>query len=142
MNITIENKDFENDGIYGILTGDNFQCHVLSHAYDSGNGNGSYIPKVAPGTYTCKRSLHRLHGMDHDFETFEVMNVPDFQGKPVTGILFHAGNYNKDSEGCFLLGKQVTFGPNGGHMITESKVTFEKFMALQAGVNTFTLTVK
>lgn len=116
--------------------------HTLEHAFDSGNGDGTFVPKVAAGIYICERSLHRLHNMTSDFETFQLIDVPPFQGKPITGILLHWGNYDKDSDGCLLLGRQVTFGPGGLHMITDSKDTFAKFMALQSTVNSFYLTIK
>ncbi len=139
MNMTLERTDFEADGILGILLDDKdfFVAHTLEHAYGTGAGDGSYTPKVPVGTYTCKRSPHRLHGMSVTFETFQLMDVPNH-----SNILLHWGNFNKDSDGCILLGQEVTTGPKGEHMITNSRATFVKFMDLQDGVDTFTLTVK
>lgn len=77
------------------------------------------------------RGMHQLAGMKAPFETFEVMSVPGHQG-----ILLHVGNFNEDSSGCILLGKD-----RAGGMITQSTLTFEAFMKLQAGVNTFKLVV-
>lgn len=74
--------------------------------------------------------------MTKDFQTFEIMDVPGHDN-----ILFHWGNYNKDSEGCVLLGKAEVSQANGQHMITSSKETFDIFMKYLAGVNEFTLTV-
>jgi hypothetical protein len=79
--------------------------------------------------------------MNAPFQAFEVQNVPDFQGKPVTGILFHVGNFNADSDGCILLGS-VLYNVNEPWMIRSSTPTFNKFMALQKNVTEFTLTVK
>lgn len=138
MNLTLVRTDFDADGIYSILT-DNLGvliAHCLEHSYDAGAGNGSYAPKIPNGTYTCQRSMHRLHNMPHDFETFQVMDVPNH-----SSILFHWGNYNNDSDGCILVGRKVTIGPGGVHMITDSKDTFAKFMALQHDIDTFTLTI-
>lgn len=84
--------------------------------------------------------MHRLHGMTEDFETFEVLGVPDFQGNPVTGLLFHWGNWNKDSEGCILTGEAETSSAQG-MMVTASRDKFAAFMQLHEGEDTFQLTV-
>jgi len=133
MNLILKRTDFIDTGIFGLLTDtDGNQVAVtLEHAFDSGNGDGTYAPKIPNGVYTCQRSQHRLEGMDHDFTTFQIMNVPNH-----TNILFHWGNYNQDSDGCVLLGNE-----RNGDMIMNSKVTFQKFMDLQNGLDTFTLTV-
>lgn len=102
---------------------------TLEHSYDG-------APKLPVGAYTCVRGPHRLHGMDHDFETFEVTGVPGH-----TGILFHWGNYNKDSEGCILLGRVMTASPIGW-MVTHSKETFAMWMAACGGRESFQLTVE
>lgn len=123
--------------LYGVLgelrdESDTLICYTLEHAYAEGD---SFVPKLASGTYTCQRGIHKLSNLN-PFEAFEVMDVPWFQGAPVSGILFHVGNYNKDSEGCVLLGMQRGVG-----CILESREAFEKFMSLQEGVDSFTLTV-
>lgn len=136
MNLTLSRNDYREDGIFGIITDEaSKQIAVsLEHAYDSGNGDGSYAPKVPAGVYKCVRGQHRLASMKQNFTTFEVTNVPGH-----TNILFHTGNYNHDSEGCILLGRAYGGQPR---MIEQSKMTFEAFMALQDGVDQFTLTVK
>jgi hypothetical protein len=121
-------------GVLGELTTSEgvLVCVTLEHAYASGD---IFLAKLAPGTYTCKRGVHKLSNLN-PFEAFEVQNVPWFQGAPVSGILLHKGNYNKDSEGCILLGSKVGLG-----CILDSGAAFDKFMALQDGVNEFTLEV-
>jgi len=120
------------EGIFGQLKKQDgsFIAYTLEHSFNE-------KPKVALGVYKCVRGQHRLHSMTEDFTTFEVTGVPDFQGKPVSGILFHWGNFDKDSSGCFLLGKGET--PN---MITNSKVAWQEFMDMLAGVDSFELTVE
>jgi hypothetical protein len=75
--------------------------------------------------------------MTEDFITFEIKGVPNFNGIPVTGVLFHWGNYDKDSEGCVLMGSSET--PT---MITNSRQTWADFMKDLDGIDSFTLTVQ
>jgi hypothetical protein len=105
---------------------------TLEHAYKDGF---TFVPKLAPGVYTCKRGIHRLSNLN-PFEAFEVMGVPDFQNSPVTGILIHVGNYNNDSEGCILIAMKRGVG-----CILDSGDAFKAFMASQEGCDEFTLTV-
>lgn len=142
MNLIIARKDFRSDGIFGELHDEHhkFICVTLEHAYLERDGN--YFPKVAAGTYTCVRGTHQLEHMDHPFETFEITGVPPFDGKPVTKILFHWGNYNNDSKGCILLGQFIGPKSNGGKMITNSHKTFDAFMKMQEGLQTFDLIIE
>lgn len=140
MNFTLKRTDHNHDGIFGQLTDElgSFIAVTLEHAYDSHNGDGSYVPKVASGSYKCVRHApNRL-----PYETFELENVPDFQGKKVTGVLIHVGNFNQDSDGCILIGAHRTAGPNGSEMIALSRSTFTKFMNIVKDIDQFTLTVK
>lgn len=123
--------DFRPDGIFGILydaEGDQIAC-TLEHSYAD-------RPKLPVGTYVCIRGQHRLHDMTQDFDTFEITGVPGH-----TNILFHWGNYNRDSEGCVLLGRGVTDSPVGW-MVTSSRATFARFMLDLEGIDSFQLTVE
>lgn len=135
MNLTLTRREFRADGIFGVLTGAAgvVVAHTLEHAYPT--PDGSWTPKLYAGTFTCQRGPHRLHGMTEDFITFEIMGVVDHEG-----ILFHWGNFNRNSEGCVLLG-EAEVDAGGQHMVTASRATFERFMALQVGCETFELTV-
>lgn len=135
MTLTLIRDQFRKDGILSTLRAEDASviAITLEHAYSN---NAKWQPKLPNGTYTCKRGAHRLHGMTSDFETFEVIKV-----KGHSGILFHKGNYNKDSEGCILLGKQ-TFESDSGIMVTSSKITFNKFINMLKGIDSFTLLVK
>ena len=92
------------------------------------------MPKIPQGVYTCMRGEHELEN-GPKFITFEVMGVPGH-----SGLLFHKGNFDNDSKGCILLGMNVVGAP-GARMITQSGLAFDRFMALQKGVDDFQLTV-
>jgi hypothetical protein len=135
MDLTLTRTDFRSDGIFGFLhTDSGFEvARTLEHAYLKG---AEWLPKIPPGRYACVRGPHRLAGMKSDFETFEVKGVTGHWG-----LLFHWGNFAKDSSGCVLLGRAI--GRLGSvQMITDSRATFAAFMRLQAGVDEFTLTVE
>jgi hypothetical protein len=135
MDIVLTRKAAHLYGIFGELTNEagDVICVTLEHAYAT--QDNKYLPKVSTGTYTCTRGIHKLSNLN-PFSAFEVQKVPPFQGAPVSGILFHKGNYNNDSEGCILLGSKVGLG-----CILDSADAFNKFMTLQDGVNQFTLKV-
>lgn len=133
MDLILTRNDYTKDGIFGTITDidGNFVCATLEHAYPD-DDNNHYVPKVPAGTYICtEHAPNRL-----PYTTFELMNVPKFQGNPVTGILIHIGNFNQDSDGCILVGSE-----RNGNMIMDSKVTFAKFIALQGTEESFTLTI-
>lgn len=104
---------------------------TLEHGYDIG---GFWLPKVRAGIYNCVRHApNRL-----PYETFMLENVPDFQGAPVSGILIHKANWERELEGCIAVGLAAI---NNNEMITGSKLAFDKMMSLQAAVNSFKLTI-
>ena len=144
MNLTLRNNEFRPDGIFGTLSDENGKLIALTlqHAYAEYDDTPVFwVPKLPPGEYICRRGLHRLAHMDHDFETFEITNVPPFQGKPVTGILFHALNFNDESEGCVGVGEYLQINPKGVQWIKNSREAFQSLLELQEGINIFTLTV-
>jgi hypothetical protein len=132
MNLQLIRKEFREDGIFSDLQSEDgkFFCFALEHSY-------GLKPKLKNGTYTCKRGPHRLASMEKSFITFEIEDVPGH-----TDILFHVGNYEKDSEGCVLLGAGMGTTSKGGKMLTSSKVAFAQFMEYLKDVDTFTLTVE
>jgi hypothetical protein len=123
--MTLTRTAHESSGIYGVIeSGAILRLCTLEHSYDN-------KAKIPAGNYTCKRSLHKLHSTTEPFETFQVMDVPGHDN-----ILFHWGNYNKDSEGCVLLGKA-----RQGDMIVLSKDAWQEFMRVLNGQDDFKLTV-
>jgi hypothetical protein len=130
MELKLNRVDANANGIFGSLLDENDDiiCITLEHAYPNGD---SFSAKIPDGTYDCVRGNHLLDGMTEPFETFEITGVPGH-----SGLLFHWGNFNKDSEGCVLVGTTIQ-----GPMITESRIAFEKFMQLMQGVDAFQLVV-
>jgi uncharacterized protein DUF5675 len=117
-------------------------CVTLQHAFP--DGKGGFVSKILPGrSYICKRGQGPINGLwklecGMIIDTFQVMDVPAFQGARVTNILAaHPGNYNTDSNGCILVGDSIGVG-----CILDSRNAFKKFMDLQAGVNQFILVVE
>lgn len=131
MNLKLIRKERRADGIFSELFDDQNQriACTLEHSYDN-------EPKIPNGEFVCRRGEHKLHGMDHTFTTFEITGVEGHDN-----LLFHWGNFNKDSEGCVLLGE--AFAQKGSEeMITNSKTTFSKFMSLLNGFGEFILSVE
>lgn len=136
MDLILRRNLYRPDGIFGDIVDEagKLVCVSLEHGYP--DGKGGFVPKVAADVYNCVRHPPvRL-----PYETFLLEAVPDFQGKKVTGILFHCGNFNKDSEGCILVGERLATD-KGKQIIENSKVAFAKFMNLQKGLQSFNLVV-
>lgn len=138
MNLTLTRTDFLASGIFGKIKDDNgfIDLYTLEHSFEFAqspqSSSMSYLPIIKPGQYTCVRGPHLLKGHDKFIETFEVLGVAGH-----TGVLFHPGNWNKDSEGCILLG----LVRDGNLGILNSQEAFNRFMALQYDINRFILTV-
>lgn len=127
-NFLLVRYEFCEKGIFGVLLSKDFKCETLEHAYQKDN---TFVPKVPEGEYLCRKGMHRLLGMDRDFETFEIENVPEH-----TNILFHSGNTNADSEGCVLLG-----AVRAGDAVAVSRGTFQALMSFLGSDEEFNLKV-
>jgi hypothetical protein len=139
MNLKLVTTSSHLYGIFGEyypLSGGDRICVTLEHAYAEGS---IFVPKLARGKmYTCKRGVWTLES-GRVVKTFQVMDVPDFQGAKVTDLLAgHPGNWNSSSKGCVCLGTDVNLGMK---MILESDAAFDKFTELQKDVDTFELLV-
>ena len=141
MNLKLQRVFYEDDGIISNCFDENRQLLMvtLEHAYPSGLPNYKWLPKLMPGKYVCVRGMHRLRSMTKDFETFEVTGVPGH-----TGILFHHGNWNEDSEGCILTGDNLDAAKRNGKdqdLVVNTFPAFNRFMAAQKNVDRFMLEV-
>lgn len=81
------------------------------------------------GRYTCRRVCSPKFG-----ETFEICDVPNR-----SNILYHSGNFYKDTQGCVLLGESANISTES---ICESKKAFRRFMKCLEGVEEFRLIVR
>ena len=132
MNCNLRHEEFRPDGIFGTLASvdGSFSDVTIEHAFKQ--PDGSWKPKLVPGTYTCQRRLSPHFGVD----VFEVLNVPG-----CTYIEIHPGNWNRDTNGCVCPGQAEVPSPLG-QMVTASEKTFQAFMAMQSGVDSFELVVQ
>ena len=155
MTLTLTRTAYTPNGVFGVLTGEGGLklADTLEHAYAaddprSGPNCLQDQPKLPVGTYTCVKGTHTLDHHPLPFQAFEVTGVPGH-----TGILFHIGNYNNDSDGCILLGQylesieNVPFPsipqavPTVHRMLIHSADTFNAFMTVMQNIPTFTLVV-
>lgn len=129
MKLTLKRIDYREDGIISHLLDESGTviATTLEHSYDK-------KPKLYNGEFKCIRGTHCLHG-GQPFETFEITGV-----KGHTGILFHSGNWNKDSDGCVLVGDKLVDSDQGS-MVTNSRASFAHLMSLMQSVETFQLMV-
>lgn len=88
----------------------------------------SHIP--GGRSYTCRRVDSPGFG-----DTFEITGVPNRDK-----VLFHGGNTPADTEGCVLVGHGFDL-VKGEHGIVQSQKEFREFLAIQQGVEEFTLHV-
>jgi len=129
--IQLIRQDFRMDGIFGILQ--NSQNELLAYTLEH-----SYLgaPKLPIGEYVCQRGLHRLKNSMVPFLTYEVLHVPNH-----SGILFHMGNTNTDSDGCILLGSGIIKPNSVSFALSDSKIAFNKFMLSMGAYDHFQLKV-
>lgn len=132
-NFTLRRYLSSKNGIFGNLScGPFLYLQTLEHAF--ANIPNSWTPALPDGEYICKIGTHTLdHGQV--IQAYEVQNVPGH-----TGILFHIGNYNMDSNGCILLGEDKELEANPP-LITGSRIAFNCFMNFLNGDPEFNLLV-
>lgn len=111
--------------IGNLFVADEFSCNTLELPWKD---NQPFISCIPPGTYTCSKVLSKRHGT-----TFQIDDVPGRDG-----ILFHVGNFPKDTEGCILLGRHIG---NDRDMIYNSGTAFNEFTATLWKVDKFTLEI-
>lgn len=122
-------EESETEGTFGILRINKSVFCATLEPPDLLNAVGkSSIPAQQ---YFCEKYRSNKFG-----ETFIVKNVP---GR--VGVLFHSGNYVRDTAGCIILGETVSKLRGGDRGVTNSGATFGSFMSKMAGAETFHLTI-
>lgn len=86
--------------------------------------------RIPSGTYECEP----YSGTKYK----DVYIVKDVPGR--TAILFHWGNFERDTEGCILIGDGAGM-MSGQPAITGSRIAFDRFKKF-IGNNSFTLTIE
>jgi hypothetical protein len=135
MDLILRRFAYREDGIFGEILDDKGEhlFYTLEHAYYDKNKN--YSPIIPDGSYQCVRGEHRLAFAKDNFETFEITGVDGH-----SGLLFHVGNFNQDSNGCVLLGMELNRG-SAYYSIKDSKIAFDKFIDMQIGYDQFTIVI-
>lgn len=96
--------------------------------------NEKLVSCIPSGKYICRRTFNRkTTGRLLIDTTFEVLKVPNR-----SGILFHVGNYMKDTNGCILLGQRVDFEK---FCVLDSTKAFTQFITKTRDVNEFLLEI-
>ena len=92
--------------------------------------NKQNVSSVPVQQYLCQRYSSAKYP-----DTFQITNVPNR-----SKVLFHAGNYIKDTEGCVLLAQYFS-KLKGNRAVLNSGLTFKSFMNMMIGIDKFHLTM-
>lgn len=107
-----------------------FSCKGLEPAWRDNHHSISCIPE---GTYVV---IKEATSPGHEYPHFRVQNVPDRQG-----ILWHGGNYFKDTLGCLLVGDSFGDRNKDGTLdVLNSRATLQKLYDMLP--DKFTVTYK
>lgn len=100
--------------------------------------NKQSISCILEGTYTLRQRKSPVveRTSKGEFPSgWEVTNVPNR-----SYIMFHVGNYVRNSDGCLLVGENFSFH-NGEFMVTNSVKAFREFMAALSSKDEWTLEI-
>lgn len=112
-------------GIFGVMFDGNDEEFAVCLQTDE--------PFLPDGDYTCKKR-HYEHG---NYDTFEIL-WPD-SGHSL--ILFHKGNFKKDSKLCILIGESFE-RIEGERAIAQSEHGFNEFWKKYQEFDTFKLSIR
>ncbi len=112
MNLILIRKEFTNKSTIGELSIDGiFECYILEDVDRPGS------PKIPKQTAIPRGQYRVVLDWSNRFQRTmpHILDVPNFEG-----IRIHAGNTDKDTEGCLLTGrtKRIDF-------VGESKLAFD-----------------
>ncbi|MCH8505060.1 MAG: DUF5675 family protein [Ectothiorhodospiraceae bacterium] len=114
-----------------------WSCCVLENPWRNNERKLSCIPE---GVYEMRmrRSpvVERTSGGEFQ-KGWEVTNVRDR-----TFIMLHPGNYERNTEGCLLPGRDFAWHEREGPMVTHSQVTFRRLMQLLSVRNRWDIDIR
>lgn len=125
MQIKLERRAYLPHVTLGVLTCKGTTLVTLERGW---HGNRPFESCIPEGRYACSRVISPRFG-----PTWRVDRVPGRED-----ILFHAGNYPKDTDGCILLGQMLS---EQEYSILQSRKAVEEFMAETAGLQQIDLFV-
>lgn len=126
--LELQRYDYLPSGIFGDLSNGMF---TLEHSFD---GNR---PKIPAGVGVWERYPSPHFGFDV-FRCRSVGGVDLWEH----GYETHPGNYNKDSDGCILIGTSIgNMLKEGDKMLCKSDIAFKAFMASLEGQDTIQITI-
>jgi len=106
-----------------LILPDGWSCFTLERPWEQNQQNISCIPE---GIYQLgMRSssiVQRTSGGEFN-KGYEIQNVLNR-----TFIMIHPGNYIRNSKGCILPGKNISYSNKEGLMVTHSRDTFRNLM--------------
>lgn len=121
---------------FGKLTINDWSCYTLENPWKNNQRNISCIPE---GMYPLKTRespiVQRTSGGSFRIG-WEVSRVP---GRSF--IMFHPGNWAKDTDGCILVGQSFSWSSQYGPMVTNSRNTFVRFMEKLEGQNEWSIKI-
>ena len=106
----------ERNGTHGVLLDQGVPFALSLEPPDK--NNQPFISCIPAGVYTCKNIMSSRFGA-----TYEVTDVP---GR--SSILFHKGNFTKDTAGCVLVGEQFEVVGASESAVLSSGKGFGEFM--------------
>ena len=113
--MVLERFNYGPDVTVGRLMVPGFMCFILEPPW---RNNEPYLSCVPEGLYDLRYAKYR--GLQ---ETWELVDVPDR-----TACMFHTGNFVRDTRGCLLPGKSLTY--DGEFGVGRSREAFHEMMGL------------
>ena len=138
-NVVVLERTYYKKGVHGTLTfPDGDTIETLERPWQDNERSVSCIPEGSyPLGYRESPLITRLHegreGYTHGWEVQEVDNR--------SHIMFHIGNYVKNSDGCILIGARKDF-QGQTPVVWSSREAYNEFVSLMQDQNIDTLVVK
>lgn len=128
MNVKIKRNSHLKEATLGTLTIEGVKTDPI-YTLENPKRATDKDSRIPAGVYKCKPYSGTKYR-----DVYIVLDVPNR-----SAILLHWGNFERDTEGCVLLGNKFTLKPE--HAVLESKRCFERFRSL-IGKNEFTLEIE